>query len=181
MLVPLEVWCQRTQMHQSLFTTAKPGKLASQHLAATSQPGSNITSRLFYITDKYTGTRFLVDTSAEVSVLPRSQRFQGRPTSIQLQAVNHSPIVTHGEKSLTLDFGLRRVFRWVFIVADLPTPIIGADFLRQFNLLVDVKNQKLIDSTTSLAVQGVTSNKPSVCSDSRDSIFMLMYTVCYLA
>ena len=97
-----------------------------------------------------------------MSVLPRSQRFQGRPTSIQLQAVNHSPIVTHGEKSLTLDFGLRRVFRWVFIVADLPTPIIGADFLRQFNLLVDVKNQKLIDSTTSLAVQGVTSNKPSV-------------------
>ena len=112
--------------------------------------------------DKSTGTRFLVDTGAEVSVLPRSQRFRGRTTSIQLQAVNHSPIVTHGEKSLTSDFGLRRVFHWVFIVADLPTPIIGADFLCQFNLLVDVKNQKLIDSTTSLAVQGVTSNKLSV-------------------
>ena len=61
-----------------------------------------------------------------------------------------------------MDFGLRRAFRWVFIVADLPTPIIGADFLCHYNLLVDVKHQRLIDSSTSLTVQGVTSQTVSI-------------------
>ena len=68
--------------------------------------------------------------------------------------MNSSPISTFGQKSLTLDLGLKRTFRWVFIIADLPTPIIGADFLREFGLLVDIKNRKLIDTTTNFMVNG---------------------------
>ena len=70
-------------------------------------------------------------------------------------AVNKSPIPTFGERSLTLDLGLRRTFRWIFVIASLHTPIIGVDFLREFGLVVDVKHRKLLDSTTKLAVNGI--------------------------
>ena len=46
-------------------------------------------------------------------------------------------IATYGIQSLTFNLGLRRTFHWVFLVADVTTPIIGADFLRHFDLLVD--------------------------------------------
>ena len=48
-----------------------------------------------------------------------------------------------------------------FIIADLPIPIIRADLLKHLGLLVDVKNQKLLDSTTKLCVKGFTSHTPS--------------------
>ena len=85
-----------------------------------------------------------------------------QPTSVKLQAVNSSPISTFGQKSLTLDLGLRRTFRWVFIIADLPLPIIGADFLREYGLLVDIKHQKLIDSTTNFIVNGIRNTQEHV-------------------
>ena len=47
------------------------------------------------------------------------------------------------------------------MVAELPTPIIGADFLCQFGLLMDVKHHKLIDTTTSLTVRGIINHTPS--------------------
>ena len=46
--------------------------------------------------------------------------------------------------------------------AELPVPIIGADFLCQFGLLVDVNHHKLKDATTSLAVQGIINRIPSI-------------------
>ena len=48
------------------------------------------------------------------------------------------------------------------MVAELPTPIIGADFIRQFVLLLDVKHHKLIDTTTSLTVWGIINHTPSI-------------------
>ena len=99
-----------------------------------------------------------------MSVLPPSPKERLHPRSdLTLQAVNNTPIPTFGTRSLTLNLGLRRTFRWVFILAETSTPILGADFLRHFGLLVDLKNSKLSDSTTSLAVQGVYRRKcPSV-------------------
>ena len=77
-----------------------------------------------------------------------------------LQAVNNTVITTYGTRSLTLDLGLRRTFRWVFVVADVKNPILGADFLRNYNLLVDVRHRRLSDSMTQLKVQGL------ICHDS---------------
>lgn len=49
------------------------GKRASQHLVAANAAGCQpYTSRLFYVIDKNSGLRFLVDTGAEVSLLPIS-------------------------------------------------------------------------------------------------------------
>ena len=109
----------------------------------------------------FLGYRFLIDTGAEISVLPptTSERRSGK-NSLSLQAANNSVIATYGQRSLTLNLGLRRPFRWVFILADVRNPIIGADFLRSHNLLVDMRNKHLIDSVTQLQVQGLSLCKP---------------------
>ena len=102
---------------------------------------------------------FLVDIGAEVSVIPRSLT-AGTPQSspqpgLTLQAVNNSPIMAFGNCSITLNIGLRRSFRWMFVIADVKHAILGADFLRRYNLLVDVKHNALIDTLTHLQVHGL--------------------------
>ncbi|PNF34364.1 hypothetical protein B7P43_G15490 [Cryptotermes secundus] len=42
---------------------------------------------------------------------------------------------------------------WRFIVADVTHPIIGVDFLSHFGLLVDCRNERLMDRVTTLSVQ----------------------------
>ena len=137
------------------------GKRPGQSLVATSVTGL-ISSRLFYITDTSTKLRFLIDTGAEVSIIPPSKYDRLRqPDSLQLQAENNTSITTYGRRSLTLDLGLRRVFHWVFI-AQVKTPILGADFLRHYGLLVDMGKRCLTDSLISLKVNGITSTQPSL-------------------
>ena len=148
-------------LHIQAFCNSATGKLPRQRLEATSLPGTLHQSRLFYVTDRPTGTRFLVDTGADVSVLPPSRSEKQHPSSITLQAVNKSPISTYGEKSLALDLGLRRNFQWIFLIADVPIAIIGADFLAHFGLKVDVRQRKLIDTTTTLSVNGIKSTHSS--------------------
>lgn len=65
---------------------------------------------------------------------------------------------------MTLDLKLRRAFRWTFIIANVKQPILGADFLSHYELLVDLSSKKLIDSITKLNVIAHISkcNDPSV-------------------
>jgi len=61
------------------------------------------------VTDKNTGLKFLVDTGADISLIPRSSMGRGvRPAPIQLFAANGTRIPTYGEKLLVLNFGIRR-------------------------------------------------------------------------
>ena len=63
---------------------------------ATSVSGQ-LPSRLFYVTDSLTGLRFLVDTGAEISVVPSSALDRKHhKDSFSLQAVNNTPIATYG-------------------------------------------------------------------------------------
>lgn len=80
----------------------------------------------------------LVDTGAEVSVVPASRADRKRQQDFSLSAVNNTSITTFGKRSLSLNLGLWRTFRWIFVVADVQKPIIGADFLHHFGLLVDL-------------------------------------------
>ena len=139
----------------------KVGKRTGQQLAARSSAG-HLMSRLFYVSDSSTKMQFLVDTDAEVRVVPQSrapQRVKCQGPS--LQAVNNTTIATYGTRSLTLDLGLQRAFRWVFIIADVSKPILGADFLKHYGLLVDMRSQCLTDSVAQLKVQHTTSSVTS--------------------
>ena len=79
-----------------------------------------------------------------------------------LQAANKTRICTYGQRELTVCIGLRRSFKWSFILADVSQPILGADFLRHYGLLVDLRTNRLWDATTSLSVNGIASDFPSL-------------------
>jgi hypothetical protein len=96
------------------------------------------TSRRIFVTDVSTKTSFLIDTGADVCVYPRSKiQEHPRKDDYELFAVNGTTIATYGTIPLSLNLRLRRDFKWRFIVADAPKPIIGMDFLSYYGLLVD--------------------------------------------
>lgn len=137
-------------------------KLAGQALATTSDPGLS-TSRLLHIHDPTNHLTFLVDTGAAVSVLPPSPTDRKHPQlHFNLQAANGSHITTFGRKSLTLNLGLRRSLPWIFVVADVRKPILGADFLHHFHLSVDLNKRAVVDNTTQLTIAGVLASTPSL-------------------
>lgn len=117
------------------------------------------------VTDRVSGLQFLVDTGANVSVLPCDKRSVNDQWSSRytLYAANGTEIRTYGERSLTLDLKLRRSFRWNFILCNVKQPILGADFLKYHKLLVDLDGKKLIDKVTDLSVSGIIVNATQAC------------------
>ncbi|GFT85219.1 hypothetical protein TNCV_496741 [Trichonephila clavipes] len=84
-------------------------------------------------------------------------------SNFSLFAAN-TKIPAYGMVRKELNLGLRRPFIWTFIIADVSSPIIGADFLKHFNLLIDLKKKRLMDVETSLFTPCVFSNivQPSI-------------------
>ncbi|GFX01931.1 retrovirus-related Pol polyprotein from transposon 17.6 [Trichonephila clavipes] len=100
-------------------------------------PGKCRKSQLF-VKDRETGCQFLVDSGADVSILPWTKtKGECQASQYKLYAANGTKIATYGIKILTLDLGLRRPFQWPFIIAKVKRGIIGADFLRKSQLLID--------------------------------------------
>ncbi|XP_067121517.1 uncharacterized protein [Centruroides vittatus] len=116
--------------------------------------------------DPTTKYKFLIDTGADISVIPKSPNtYLSKPEKLVLFAANGTPIPTYGTKLLTLNFNLKRSFSWPFVIADVTQPIIGIDFLTKFNLLVDVKNNRLIDGVTQLESPGCRQNRPTTVTN----------------
>lgn len=100
-----------------------------------------------------------MDTGADLSILP-SKYIHGNKTlnpNLQLSAANGTIINTYGTKLLSINIGLRRNFTHLFTVASVDRPIIGADFLSHFGLLVDLRGKKLIDPQTSLEIKAMSA------------------------
>lgn len=123
---------------------------------------SSFTCSRLFIRDRKTGYRYLVDCGASCSCLPKKLVKNCKPTELVLYAANNSHIKTYGSKTFDLDFGLRRLFKWTFLIADVSDPILGADFLERFGLLVDVKNRQLVDNSTSLKAKGTLCSGPTL-------------------
>ena len=81
------------------------------------------------------------------------RRVPENPVSF-LGAANGSVINVYGEKLFECSFNLRRSFRHAFVVAAVQRPILGADFLEKFGILVDLKGKRIIDQRTNLASNG---------------------------
>ncbi|XP_075170218.1 uncharacterized protein LOC142242515 [Haematobia irritans] len=115
--------------------------------------------------DQSSKQQFLVDTGADVSVIPASlYGKRGEVEAFELQAANRTPIKTFGTKILKLNLGLRRDLVWPFVIADITQPIIGSDFLENFDLLVDIRRRCLIDKRTNLKVECSLSTIPQISS-----------------
>lgn len=117
--------------------------------------GGNQLSHRLRIFDRTSQFRFLIDTGSDVSIIPASSREKSHgPSTFQLHAANGSTIRTYGNRFVTMDLGLRRRFTWNFLIADVTTAIIGADFLAYFDILVDLGSHRLIDGKTKLHSTG---------------------------
>ena len=107
--------------------------------------------RLF-IEDKNSRIKFLVDSGADVSLVPAGPDAKVS-TDYKLYAANGTEIPTYGIRVLTLDLGLRRPFQFPFILAKVSKGIIGADFLDKFQLIIDIHRKSLIDGITKLCIK----------------------------
>jgi len=133
------------------YRRGKP--VAAQRIEATL--GTRLTKNRLAIHDRNSAIKFLVDTGADISVLPRSSLTRNtKPVDLKIYATNGSVINTYGDRTLTLNLGLRRPFTWRFLLADVQQAILGADFLNNFNLLVDLRGRRIIDGTTELFTTG---------------------------
>ncbi|CAB0034472.1 unnamed protein product [Trichogramma brassicae] len=128
-------------------------------MCEASIPGALGTKRLF-IKDLSLHLVFLIDTGAEVSVLPKDGNCTSPSPPLILHAANGSIIHTYGTRLIDINFGFRRVTRWSFISADVPYPIIGADALAHFGWLPDLQAKKLIDKTSGISAQGHLASAP---------------------
>lgn len=50
-----------------------------------------------------------------------------------------------------MNLGLRRALTWNFCVVAVPYPLLGADFLNHYGLLVDLRHRRLIDPLTRIS------------------------------
>ena len=132
-------------------------------IAAVAGPESH--SRLLTVFDHISKLSFLIDTGAEVSVIPRRLAAVHYSKSDRdpshLIAANGSSIPVHGHVYMVLDLGVSRRLRWKFLVADVRTHIIGADLLRHFALMVDMAGRRLIDAKSFRSVVGAVHGGPS--------------------
>lgn len=112
------------------------------------------TTNRFTIYDPTSQITFLIDTGADLSTVTPTAAKNIKPRNHKLYAANGSEIQTHGEELIRLDLNFRREFFWNFIVAEVTIPIIGADFLSHYDLLVDTRRKKLVDNQTKLESKG---------------------------
>ncbi|KAF0313628.1 Larval cuticle protein 65Ag2 [Amphibalanus amphitrite] len=128
------------------------GKLRRPVLMAQST-GAPPAAPLLFVRDTETDRQFLVDTGAQVSVLPRRCLPNGStltpaPVGQQLVAANGSPIAVHGTCLLDVTLSQQHRLKHRFFVTDVTTPILGTDFLAAHHLVVDVANQRLLRDGT---------------------------------
>lgn len=125
---------------------------------------ANLTiGRLYKILDSNTNIEFLVDSGASISLipkrlLPRHCKLMPLKASISLVAANKLPIKIFGKTNLKIEIN-HRDFSWNFLVAEVSTPILGADFLGHFNFMIDVNKRRLIQ--TNLIAVSTNSNIPA--------------------
>ncbi|GBL96975.1 hypothetical protein AVEN_247659-1 [Araneus ventricosus] len=112
------------------------------------------TSHRLFIRDRISNISCQVDTGSDASLIP-TNTYQKRNSSQQaFFAANSSTIDVYGQKTLSLNFNLRRDFLWTFLIANISTPILGADFLYYFELVPDLQNKYLRDTKTKLQSVG---------------------------
>ena len=128
-------------------------------------------SKLIYVADKRNKCKYLIDTGAAVSVLPKSCANRTTDTvGLPIVAANNTTINTYGTSKRIVAVGLKREYAWTFIIADIKQPIVGADFLINYSLLVNLKSRCLRDMKTSLAIPATLSSIKTLSLNRVDTV-----------
>ena len=110
---------------------------------------------LMFARDPETGIEFLIDTGSCYSFLPYRGRTAPHLITDYLNAVNGTEIPIYGSETLQISLNSGQLFTWQFKRAEVGYPIIGFDFLKRFNILIDPCNN-------TLTVPGSYSGQPSM-------------------
>ena len=120
---------------------------------------------LLFFSDLVSKWQFLVDTGAEVSVLPTTGLdTRTRELGPSLLAANGTSIRTFRTRNLPLHIA-SNTYQWNFIIAEVTHPLLGADFLRANSLLVDLKGKRLVDAATYQSVPLSPTTTPALHPD----------------
>ncbi|XP_069765959.1 uncharacterized protein [Narcine bancroftii] len=140
MLLPSALGRRGSSMLPTLWVFGKrPGQ--SSLMAAAVDPYDS----LLYVWDSLSGRHFLVDTGAKISILsPAGLDIHNG----KLRAAISSSIRTLGTCTIPLSFGNCH-FTWTFTFVVVVQPILGANFLQDHCLLVDLKGWHLVHAKTS--------------------------------
>ncbi|UYV68175.1 K02A2.6-like, partial [Cordylochernes scorpioides] len=150
-----EIWVFQAFVQLERVGKTPTGGQSSNKLFHLFHRHSGLSQSPIICDDKNTGLRFLVDSGADISIIPPKDKNRMPSSDYKLYAANGTEIVTYGTKVRNLDIGLRRQFQWPFVIANTNRAIIGADFLNNFGLIIDIKNKRLIDGITNLSIRGV--------------------------
>ena len=103
----------------------------------------------------------MIDSGADESVFPASAVDRSNPRSSDLVAANGSTIYTYGRRILPISFRAGHSIQHEFWIADVSRPLLGASFFREHGLMIDLRNQRLVDhlgttfSATSSRLRGI--------------------------
>ena len=98
-------------------------------------------SCLLYLVDVANSKRYLVDSGSAYSILPHKS--SAEPTGPCLMTADGKPLHCWGHRTCSVCTRTRE-FSWSFLLAPVAFPILGADFLSNFRLLVDISNKRLV-------------------------------------
>ena len=106
---------------------------------------------MLHIYGGLSNTRLLIDTGAAVSVLPARGGQRCLTPFLHLYAAISTRTPVYCRRTLKLDLNLRQSIQWIFYVGAVSQAILEADFLQYFNLMVEVRGHRLMDSLTELS------------------------------
>lgn len=99
-------------------------------------------SELLYVQSN--GNRYLIDTGSQISIVPKSQNDQKYNFDFVILSASNTPIRPHGLRSIELQLG-SSTYKWTFITTEIDQRVMGIDMLRYFGIMVDPKNNRLLD------------------------------------
>ena len=122
---------------------------------------------------------FMIDTGASVSIFPLklSTNLTVQTSVVTLSSVEGRSVAVHGESYMTISSkDLRRSYNFSFVIADVHTPILGADFLSNHKLSVSCAKRQLVDEVTGLtsscSPQSTSASSPYVVVRTRDYLMV---------
>ena len=159
---------------QSKVATLASGEITEARHGSAEAPLLSLSpSKLLDLADKHNKCNYLIDTGAVVSVLLKScAKRTSDAACLPLVAANNTIVNTYGTSRRAVDVGLKRYYAWTFIVADVKQPIIGADFLIYYSLLVDLKSHCLRDMRAGLAMTATLSSIKPLSLNRVDTVQM---------
>ena len=100
---------------------------------------------LLFLLDTTNNFNFLVDSGASLSIVPHQS--EAAPTGPHLIGANGAAIPAWGFKKFNVTFG-GKDFSFNFLQAAVATPILGMDFLEQFDFIIHPKKRQVVHAAS---------------------------------